>query len=162
MCRRRLLDARSGARRVLTLCLVLATLCVVGCADEPWRGAPAESVSARFEGLSDVVVVNVVDRLPLRSAALVAPDGERVPAYSLDVSSSPVVAPSQENIIFMASPGVPRQVTRNNVMSSTALIQLPDPTRYAIGWHDWHVELRIGDAGDAGRDVVLDAPKPPR
>ena len=62
----------------------------------------------------------------------------------------------------MASPGVPRQVTRNNVMSSSALIQLPDPTRYAIGWHDWRVELRIGDAGDAGRDVVLDAPKPPR
>jgi len=64
--------------------------------------------------------------------------------------------------IFMASPGVPRQVTRIGVMSSTALIQLPDPTRYAQGWRDWRVELRIGDPGDAGRDVTLAAPKPPR
>lgn len=144
--------------------LALAVLLVAACADDsrPWSGAPSESASARFEGLSDVIVVTVIDRLPLRSATLVAPDGERVPAYSLDVSSSPVVAPSQEAAIFMASPGVPRQVTRINVMSSTALIQLPDATRYAKSWHDWRVELRIGDAGDAGRDVTLEAPKPPR
>lgn len=144
--------------------LALAALLVAGCADDgaQWGGAPSESASARFEGLSDVIVVTVVDRLPLRSAALVTPDGERVPAYSLDVSSSPVVAPSQETAIFMASPGVPRQVTRINVMSSTALIQLPDATRYAKDWRDWRVELRIGEPGSAGRDVTLEAPKPPR
>lgn len=144
--------------------LVLAGLLVAACADDgaSWGGAPSESISARFEGLSDVIVVTVVDRLPLRSAVLVATDGERVPAYSLDVSSSPVVTPSQESIIFMASPGVPRLVTRIDVMSSTALIQLPDPTRYAKDWRDWRVELRIGDPGDAGRDVTLEAPKPPR
>jgi hypothetical protein len=151
-------------RCALALGVVASLLLVAACAgeDEPWRGAPAASASARFEGLSDVIVVSVVDRLPLRSAALVAPDGERVPAYSLDVRSSPRVAPSQADTIFMASPGVPRQVTRNDVMSSTALILLPDPSRYAKGWHDWRVELRIGEPGDAGRDATLAAPKPPR
>jgi hypothetical protein len=151
-------------RRALELGVAAAILVVAGCAgdDAPWPGAPSESATARFDGLSDVIVVNVVDRLPLRSAALVAPDGERVAAYSLDVRSSPIVAPSQEAAIFMASPGVPRQVTRIGVMSSTALIQLPDPTRYAKGWRDWRVELRIGEPGDTGRDVTLEAPKPPR
>ena len=155
---------RSGrCRRALALMLGFSLPLIAACAeDAPWGGAPSESVSARFEGLSDVIVVNVVDRLPLRSATLVAADGERVPAYSLDVTSSPVMVPSQEAAIFMASPGVPRQVTRIGVMSSVALIQLPDPTRYAIGWHDWHVELRIGEPGSAGRDVTLAAPKPPR
>jgi hypothetical protein len=144
--------------------LVSAILVVAACAgdDVPWGGAPSEAASARFEGLSDVIVVTVIDRLPLRSAELVAPDGERVAAYSLDVRSSPVVAPSQETAIFMASPGVPRQVTRLGAMSSTALIQLPDPTRYAKGWRDWRVELSIGDPGEAGREVTLPAPKPPR
>lgn len=150
-------------RQVMALGIVASLLFVAGCADdEPWHGAPAPSASARFEGLSDVIVVSVVDRLPLRSATLVAPDGERVPAYSLDVSSSPIVVPSQEAAIFMASPGVPRQVTRIDVMSSTALIQLPDPTRYAKSWQDSRVELRIGEPGSAGRDVTLEAPKPPR
>jgi hypothetical protein len=148
----------------MALGVVAAILFVAGCAgeDEAWRGAPAPSVAARFEGLSDVIVVGVSDRLPLRSATLVAPDGERVPAYSLDVRSSPVAAPSQEQAIFMASPGVPRQVTRIDVMSSTALILLPDPSRYAKGWRDWRIELRLGEPGDAGRDVTLAAPKPPR
>jgi hypothetical protein len=154
---------RSGqCRRLLALAFSLPV--IAACADEgaPWAGAPSESATARFEALSDVIVVNVVDRLPLRSAVLVEADGERVPAYSLDVRSSPVVEPSQEAAIFMASPGVPRQVTRIGVMSSTALIQLPDPTRYAQGWRDWRVELRIGDSGSGGRDVTLEAPKPPR
>ena len=156
---------RSGkCRRALALALAVSLPFITACADEgaPWGGAPSESVTARFDALSDVIVVNVVDRLPLRSAVLVEADGERVPAYSLDVGSSPVVVPSQETAIFMASPGVPRRVTRIGVISSTALIQLPDPTRYAQGWRDWRVELRIGDPGDAGRDVTLPAPKPPR
>ena len=156
---------RSGkCRRALALALACALPLVAACAaeDAPWGGAPSESVTARFDALSDVIVVTVVDRLPLRSAILVASDGERVPAYSLDVSSSPVVPPSQEAAIFMASPGVPRQVTRVGIMSSTALIQVPDATRYAQGWRDWRVELRIGDPGDAGRDVTVAAPKPPR
>lgn len=150
-------------RHALALALACSLLLIAACADEdaPWGGPPTESATARFDALSDVIVVNVIDRLPLRSAVLVAADGERVPAYSLDVSSSPVVAPSQEAAIFMASPGVPRQVTRIGVMSSTALIELPDPTRYAQGWRDWRIELRIGDPGDAGRDVTLAAPKLP-
>lgn len=156
--------ASGKRRRALTLALACSLPLIAACADEdaPWSGPPTESATARFDALSDVIVVNVTDRLPLRSAVLVAPDGERVPAYSLDVSSSPVVAPPQEAAIFMASPGVPRQVTRIGVMSSTALIQLPDATRYAQGWRDWRVELRIGDPGDSGRDVALPAPKPPR
>jgi hypothetical protein len=122
-------------------------------------GGPLERVSIAFTGLNDVIVVTAVDRLPLRSAVLVDPDGERIAAYSLDVSSSPVVEPSPTELV-LGSPGVPYKVTQVNAMVATALIRLPDPTRYAKSWEQWHVELQLGDPGSGERDVTLPAPAP--
>ncbi len=129
--------------------------------DEGAGGPPVESVSARFEALSDVIVVSARDRLPLRSAVLVAPDGERVPAYSLDVAASPVVDPSFGEQLLMVTPGAPRAVTRLNMMIATALIRLPDANRYAKTWQDSRIELQFGDPGSGERMVTLKAPKPP-
>ena len=120
---------------------------------------PLERITADFGALSDVIVVTAVDRLPLRSAALVDPDGERIPAYWLDVSSSPVVERSTAEQAMRQTPGMPYQVTNMNAMVATALIRLPDPTRYAKTWRQSHVELRLGDPGSE-RDVTLPAPAP--
>ena len=146
---------RAAAFGLLALALLLA-----GC-DGGDGAPPVESVTARFEALSDVIVVTARDRLPLRSAVLVAPDGERVPAYSLDVTSSPIVAPSLGEQALMATPGAPRSVTRIEIMASSALIRLPDPNRYAKNWPEWRVELQFGDPGSGERAVTLNAPKPP-
>lgn len=142
--------------RVAVVLLLLA-----GCGEGtvPPSG-PLERITAAFGPLSDVIVVTAVDRLPLRSAVLVDPDGERVPAYSLDVASSPVVEPSAAEQALMETPGMPHQVTQVNAMVATALIRLPDPTRYAKSWQQWHVELRLGDPGSGESDLTLPAPAP--
>ncbi len=149
-------------RRAVAIGLLSFALALGGCSGDEGAGAPpVESVSARFEALSDVIVVNARDRLPLRSAVLVAPDGERAPAYSLDVTASPVIEPPPGEQILMATPGAPRVVTRLNMVISTALIRLPDANRYAKNWRDSRVELQFGDPGSGERTVTLNAPKPP-
>jgi len=148
----------------LARCLaVLLLLLLAGCGEGTVPlGAPLERITATFGALSDVVVVTAVDRLPLRSAALVDPDGQRVPAYSLDVSSSPSVEPSIAEQALMQTPGMPHEVTHADTMAATALIRLPDPTRYAKTWQQWHVELQLGDPGGGEQDITLPAPSPPR
>jgi hypothetical protein len=148
---------RGVAGALIALCILVLAACGD---DAGWTSAPPESVSARFAALNDVIVVNATDRLPLRSAVLVAPDGERVDAYSLDVSSSPVVERSPGEAVLMSNPGAPRQVTRLDTMVSTALILLPDPNGYAKVWQDSRIALVFGDPGGE-REVTLPAPKPP-
>src|SRR5689334_6515206 len=144
--------------------LILASLLLAGCAgDESGGGPPPESVTARFEqgGLSDVIVVSATDRLPLRSAVLVGPGDERLEAYSLDVSSSPIQPMSLGEAQLMLTPGMPRQATRLGAMVSRALIRPADPSQYAANWHAEHIELRFGDPGGEERTVTLAAPAPP-
>jgi hypothetical protein len=139
-------------------------LLIAGCGEGtvPPGGGPVERITVAFGPLTDVIVVTALDRLPLRSAVLVDPDGERIAAYSLDVSSSPAIAPSPAQQALMQTPGMPYQVTRVDSMVATALIQLPDPTRYAKSWQQWHVELQLGDPGSGERDLTFPAPAPPR
>jgi hypothetical protein len=140
-----------------------ALLLLAGCGEGalPPSG-PLEHITAEFGALSDVIVIRAVDRLPLRRAELVDPDGERIPAYSLDVFSSPEVEPPAVQQALGQTPGMPYQVTNMNAMVATALIRLPDPTRYAKSWQQWRVELRLGDAGSGERDLTLPAPAPKR
>jgi hypothetical protein len=122
----------------------------------------AFGTAARFDrgGLSDVIVVFVVDWRPLRSAVLTGPAGERVPAYSLDVLTSPIQAGPPAAAILLVTPGWTRSVTELKAMVSTALIRLPDPDRYGKSWQNWRVDIVLGDA-DAGRETrTLAAPSP--
>jgi hypothetical protein len=148
----------SVARHFAALLLLLL---FAGCGEGtlPPSG-PLARVGASFGALDDVIVVTAVDRLPLRSAELVDPDGERTPAYSLDVSSSPMVEPSTAERAMRQTPGMPYQVTNMNAMIATALIRLPDPTRYAKVWQQCRIELKIGDPGAGEQDVTLAAPQP--
>lgn len=143
----------------------LMLLLIAGCAgdDSDASAAAPYGVTARFEpgGLADVIVVSAVDWRPMRRAELVDPDGERVPAYSLDVVASPWSAGSPGVESLMSTPGAVRVVTQAKVMRSTALIRLPNPMLYARSWRDSHIEVVLGDP-DAGEETLtLPAPPPP-
>jgi len=144
--------------------LIVALLagCTAGSAQE--TPLELDTITVRFVpgGLVNVIVVTTIDRLPLRSAMLVAPDGVRLPAYSLDVVASPIIAETPADALALATPGAVRRVTTVATMVSTALIELPDPARYAKSWPDWQVQLRLGDPDAGERSLMLDAPPSPK
>ena len=148
-------------RRVLVLAALILLGGCAGAADE--NALTPGTISARFiaGGLANVVVVNTVDRLPLREAVLVSPGGERVPAYSIDVDPRPAVAQVPGEATLLATPGMPRRSAWINTMASTALIQLPDPAQYAKDWRNARIELRFGDPGGEEGEVTLAAPAAP-
>jgi len=145
-------------RAVAALLLLLA-----GCGGADESGPTLETIAARFVrgGLADVIVLTSLDRLPLREATLVMPDGERVPAYSIDVDPHPATAQVPGEATLLSTPGTPRQSAWINTMASTALIRLPDPVQYAKNWRRSRIELRLGDPGSGERDVTLAAPPSP-
>ncbi|HEV2546111.1 MAG TPA: hypothetical protein VGU20_02125 [Stellaceae bacterium] len=147
-------------RRVLAMAALLL-LAACGGGDE--SELTPETIVARFVpgGLADVIVVTSVDRLPLRAATLVAPDGERVPAYSIDVDPHPATARVPGEATLLSTPGTPRQSAWINTMASTALIRLPDPVQYAKNWRSSRIELRLGDPGSGERAATLAAPPSP-
>jgi hypothetical protein len=140
-----------------------ALLLLAGCGGVEENGLTPGTLAARFVpgGLADVIVVTSVDRLPLRAAALVTPDGERVPAYSIDVDPHPATARVPGEATLLSAPGAPRQSAWINTMASTALIRLPDPVQYAKNWRRARIELRLGDPGSGEREVTLAAPPSP-
>src|SRR5262249_4915966 len=76
--------------RVFVGLLILGLL--AACANE--SGAPPlpnDQVTARFSpgGVVNAIEVEAINRLPLRSAELVAPDGEATPASYLNVNPEP-------------------------------------------------------------------------
>jgi hypothetical protein len=145
--------------RLAVLLLLLLPSCG-DIADDP--GASAFGVTARFDpaGLADVIVVSAVDWRPLRGAALVGREGERVPAYSLDVVAGPVQSDGPAIEMMMTTPGAQHSVSRLKAMVSTALIRLPDPARYGKTWQSLRVEIVLGDAGSGREVLTLVAPAP--
>ena len=142
---------------------IAALLLIVGGGGGDESGLAPGTITARFVpgGLADVIVVSTVDRLPLRAAALVMPDGERIPAYSIDVDPHPATEQVPGQATLLSTPGMPRQSAWINTMASTALIRLPDPVQYAKNWRRSRVELRLGDPGSGERAETLAAPPSP-
>jgi hypothetical protein len=156
--------AASGAHRMNRGTALLIALLLTNCAGaDVFPQLPTETATASFErrGLSDVIVITTIDRLALRSAVLVAPEGERTPAYSLDVTASPVDPPPLGEAVLMTTPGSLRPVTRINAILSVARVRLPDPVHYGNSWRQSRIELHLGDPGGGERDVILPAPAPP-
>src|SRR5262245_24699945 len=87
--------------RSLVSLLVAAAL--VACADDGLAPVATDQVRARFPpgGVVDVIEVDALDRLPLRKAELVAPDGRATPASYLNVIPSPGMTLDRE---FTSSP----------------------------------------------------------
>jgi len=145
-------------RHALAIAAMLLVGACAGATEE--KALTPGTMTARFVtgGLANVIVVDTVDRLPLRQAVLVSPDGERVPAYSIDVDPRPATAQIPGEATLLATPGAPRRSAWINTMASTALILLPDPVQYAKNWRNSRIELKFGDPGGELSEATLAAP----
>jgi hypothetical protein len=154
------------------------------CADESGLQAlPNDQARAYFPtgGVVNAIEVDAINRLPLRSAELVAPDGEATPASYLHVNADPSAAYYQRYFntpyvgnavgiggIASGNPlatdvgnGAPQSSVRLLAMVSTASIPLPDDIAYRRDWRSYRIFLSFGDASAEVERKVLPAPEPP-
>ena len=160
-------------------CLVAALL--AACAGSGPTPSPNDQIRADFPpgGIADRIEVTAVDRLALRGAELVAPDGHVTPALSINVNPTPTTGFSQgawAAPITSANYGVssigsnaltpnvvgaaPQSQTTLLAMVSTASIQLPDPIAYRRDWQQYRIRLRLGDPPQMETREIA-APAPP-
>lgn len=162
--------------RLPGVCLVVCVL-LAGCGSG-LPPLPNDRVRARFPpgGIVDVIEISAIDRLPLRAAELIAPDGTATPAASIAVGPAPAETYSQQ---FPGSPysgaafgfaniapapgdaaGAPQAQSRLLAMVATTSIALRDPVAYRRDWRDYRIRLRFGERpGAVERDIA--APEPP-
>jgi hypothetical protein len=172
-------------RRLFRLSLPLLVLTVAGCAGG--AAAPVEQTGAvarlrvgfPVRGLVDTVEIDAVDRLPLRSAELIAPNGAVIPAGYLHVAASPTFATGQSALSNTwrdaVEPGnlLPALVVGNAqagaalrghqqllAMVSVAEIPLPDPIAYRRDWRHYHIRLSFGTPPGPLENRQLPAPAP--
>jgi len=175
--------------RRLTSVPLLVLLAMAGCdgaaAPPPGSAAPTGAVAqlrASFppRGLADTIEIDAVERLPLQSAALIAPDGSVIPAGYVNSVANPGGAAGQ----WSATHPWQDAVTGNNSLAaltsprpqagaalhaegqllatvSTADIALPDPVAYRRDWQHYRIRVTFGvPPGDVEtRDIA--APEPP-
>jgi hypothetical protein len=163
-----------AAAFMLTLALVAA------CAPESGLAPlPADQVRARFPpgGVVNSIEIDAIDRLPLRTAELVAPDGQATPASYLHVGASPSVTfyqrqidtPYEGNLFGIGNvapvpavvTGAPQGDAQLLAMVSTASIPLPDEIEYRRDWRSYRIFLSFGDLAGEVERRVLPAPEPP-
>ena len=146
----------------------------------PGPPAPSAQIRVRFGGLVDTIEVRAVERLPLRAAALVAPDGAVVPASFVSVDDMPRIATGQ----WAVSQRWDDPVSRDNALAALALtnpqagaalqsrqrllamvsnaeIPLPDPVVYRRDWRNYRIRLTFGTPPGEVETVVIAAPAPP-
>jgi hypothetical protein len=140
---------------------------------------PTDQVRARFPpgGVVNSIEIDAIDRLPLRTAELVSPDGQATPASYLHVNPSPSVTFYQrqidtpyQGIIFgidkfapatAAATGAPQGDATLLEMVSTASIPVPDEIEYRRDWRGYRIFLSFGDLAGEVERRVLPAPEPP-
>ena len=166
--------------RVAARFLILVFL--AACGDSGLPPLPTDQVRVRFPpgGVVDTIQVDAIDRLPLRSAELIAPDGLATPASYLNVNASPTVTyyPRFTNspyasdtfgvgnlasgaLLPMEIGGAPQGSAQLLAMISTASILLPDPVEYRRDWRSYRIFLSFGDLPSEVERRVLAAPEPP-
>jgi hypothetical protein len=161
--------------------VVFALIVLSACGDTGLPPVATDQIRARFPpgGVVDVIEIDAVDRLPLRKAELVAPDGQATPASYLNVIPSPDITLNRE---FASSPfagnnfgygnvtpnlappgfaGAPQQRVAILAMVSTASIPLPDPVEYRRDWRGYRIRLDFGDPPGDVETRELAAPEPP-
>jgi hypothetical protein len=172
-------------RRLIPLILPLMVVAVAGCAGGTAAPVGTAGAVARLRvgfparGLVDTIEIDAVDRLPLRSAELVAPNGATTPANYLNVAGSPTFATGQSALSNTwrdaVEPGnlLPSLVVENAqagaalhgqqqllAMVSVAEIPLPDPVVYRRDWRRYHVRLTFGTPPGPLENRELAAPPP--
>jgi hypothetical protein len=161
----------------------VALLTACGSAETGLPQLPTDQVRARFPpgGVVDAIQIDAVDRLPLRSAELIAPDGEATPASYLHVDPAPSVTFYQRSFngsfagnsfgglgnTASGNPfpaelsGAPQGSAQLLAMVSTASISLPDEVAYRREWRSYRIFLSFGDLAGEVERRVLAAPEPP-
>ena len=154
---------------------LLPLLLVAACEGGGLAPLPTESVSAGFppHGLADVIVIDATDRLPLRQAVLIAPDGSVVPADAVDVNERPRFAsglsassdPSHGGLGELSLPGaigVPAIHSEGQLLitMSKASIPLPDAVAYRRDWQHYRIRLDFGSPPGAIETREIPAPEP--
>ena len=160
--------------------LLLTSALAAACAPESGLPPlPTDQVRARFPpgGVVNSIEIDAIDRLPLRTAELVSPDGQAMPASYLHVNPSPGVAFYQRRIdtpyegnffgISGVAPvpgmvsGAPQGDAQLLAMASTASIPVPDEIGYRRDWRSYRIFLSFGDLAGEVERRVLPAPEPP-
>jgi hypothetical protein len=165
--------------------LVLSLTVLAACANlPPPVTGPQQGVRASFPpgAVVNVIRVDALDTLPLRSAELIAPDGGSTPASSLDAQANPSARGGQSTLSdpwrsSMLSAGdldlrpnqlqsvsgnaTVRSQTQLLLTVSTADIPLPDPVAYRENWAKYKIRLGFGAAGDRLDIREIAAPEPP-
>ena len=132
-----------------------------------------------FGGLVDTITITAIDRLPLRAAELVAPDGTIAPANSITVDPNPRASVGQfaksnpwRDAVggYNALPALALQNAQAGAAMqsqvqllatlSTADIPLPDPVVYRQDWAKYKIRLSFA-AGDQLDVREIPAPAPP-
>jgi hypothetical protein len=159
---------------------MLTVALVAACAPETGLPSlPSDQVHARFPpgGVVNSIEIDAIDRLPLRTAELVSPDGRATPASYLHVNPSPSVAvyqrridtPYEGNIFGVGSgapasgvvSGAPQGDAQLLAMASTASIPVPDEIEYRRDWRSYRIFLSFGDLAGEVERRILPAPEPP-
>ena len=168
--------------RVVATFLIVGMLAACDYVSGP-PSLPSDQVRAYFPsgGVADAIEVDATNRLPLRTAELVAPNGDATPASYLHVSSDPGVTYYQRffnspyvgnamgvGTVVVGNPvttdigrGAPQGAVRLLAMVSTASILLPDEIAYRRDWRSYRVFLSFGDLSGEVERQVLPAPEPP-
>ena len=142
--------------------------------------APSAQLRVRFGGLVDTIEVGAIERLPLREAALIAPDGAATPARYVSVDPMPRIATgqlavsrrwndpvSQDNALAALALTNPqagaalRSSQQLLAMVSRAEIPLPDPVAYRRDWQNYRIRLAFGTPPGEAETIEIAAPAPP-
>jgi hypothetical protein len=163
---------RGGGAAILAL--------LTGCAAGGPAPLPTGTVRAYFpkSAVADTIEVDAIDRLALRRADLVAPDGRTTAALSIAARPAPSDATlalptggdgggGLASGALTGNPPIAGAVgaavqTQSQLFAtvSNATIALPDPVAYRRAWQKYRVRLRFGDAPRAeSREIA--APEPP-
>jgi hypothetical protein len=162
--------------------MILPFLLVLGaCADAPPpETGPLPGVKASFPpgAVVNVIQIDALDAMPLRTAELVAPDGSTTPSGSIDVEANPVRLGGQEAFrdpwrsSSLGPNGInptPEAIVDPTPYSShqllltvsSAQISLPDPVVYRRDWANYKIRLGFAGPGDRLETREIPAPQPP-
>jgi hypothetical protein len=159
---------------------LLAAGCVGGAVPPPGPPPPSAQIRVGFGGIVDTIAIDAIERLPLRAAELVAPDGTATPASTIEVDSSPRLATGQWALSHTwhepltgriglaplawqnAQAGAAlRSQTQLLAMVSSAEIPLQDPVVYRRDWPRYRIRLTFGTPPGEVEMREFPAPAPP-
>ena len=147
-------------------------------------GPPGLSAQLRagfpLGGVADTIVIDAIERLALRAAELVAPDGRATPASNIDVTASPRIAAGQWAAGdpwrgALSGSGAAAALTMGHAAAGAALysqqqllatvssaeIALPDPVAYRRDWARYRIRLVFGTPPSEVETREIAAPEPP-